>query len=513
MPRKPILDHRGNPLRRAPSPSELAAALRLRYDAAQTSVETENHWSNADGLSAAAANSPEVRRKLRERARYERDNNSYLSGMAETLANDVIGTGPRLQLQPPPGRSSQSARDAHRRASDAFEEWTAAVGLAETLRTYREARCIDGEGFLFLRTNPELPTPVQLDLRDVEADQVATPDLYPETRPDAVDGIEFDRYGNPTYYHLLREHPGDQLAVGAWGDYDKIPAALALHWFKRRRPGQRRGIPEVTPALWLYAVLRRYTMATLSAAEIAALFGVLLKTTMAPDDETPAVKPFDTQELVRGTMAALPEGYDAVQFKPEHPTTQYDAFERAVIRQIARCLQIPRSVAAGDSADLNYSSGRLDHQVYHRMIGVDRYHLETAVLDRILLAWLAEARLSAPDLVSGVDLGPDPRLAIRLPRHAWRWDGFKHVDPQKESLAQAQRLANGTTTLDMECAEDGNDWRAVADQRREERDYHAALGIPYPGDAPAPAPAPDDAEDEPPADANASRFGLNGHAH
>ena len=45
-----------------------------------------------------AAAGPEVRRTLRNRARYEVANNSYARGIVLTLANDVIGTGPRLQM-------------------------------------------------------------------------------------------------------------------------------------------------------------------------------------------------------------------------------------------------------------------------------------------------------------------------------------------------------------------------------------------------------------------------------
>ena len=43
--------------------------VRARYDAASTNDENRRHWANADSLSANAANSPEVRRVLRNRAR------------------------------------------------------------------------------------------------------------------------------------------------------------------------------------------------------------------------------------------------------------------------------------------------------------------------------------------------------------------------------------------------------------------------------------------------------------
>jgi len=72
--------------------------VRGRYDAAQTTPDNRKHWANADHLSADAAATPEVRRTLRNRARYEVANNSYARGIVLTLANDVIGTGPRLQM-------------------------------------------------------------------------------------------------------------------------------------------------------------------------------------------------------------------------------------------------------------------------------------------------------------------------------------------------------------------------------------------------------------------------------
>ena len=72
--------------------------LRARFDAAQTTAENARHWAMADALSAAAAGTADVRRRLRERARYEVANNSYAKGIVLTLANDCVGTGPRLQL-------------------------------------------------------------------------------------------------------------------------------------------------------------------------------------------------------------------------------------------------------------------------------------------------------------------------------------------------------------------------------------------------------------------------------
>ncbi len=504
MPNVPIiLGPNGSPLAPRRSPRPAPVPIRGRYDAATLSDETARHWANADALSARAANSPQVRWRLRNRARYEVANNGYASGIVKTLANDTIGTGPRLQLM-------TKNSDANARASEAFEEWTAAVCLAEKLRTMRMAKTTDGEGFGLLFTNPRLATPVKLDIRLVEADQIATPYQFLPTQF-AVDGIQFDDRGNPTFYHVLKEHPGDLIHWGEFGGFDLLPAEFVLHWFNVDRPGQLRGVPEIMAALPLFAQLRRYTLATLSAAEIAAMFAALLKSTLPPDpDDTDAagIAPFDSQEIVRGMMTALPDGYDVAQLKAEQPTTTYPAFKNELLNEIARPLNMPFGVAAGNSKDYNYSSGRLDHQVYHRAIGVDRYTIETHTLDRIFAMWLVEAREVWPEAVAGLDSG-----MRSLPRHRWGWDGFKHVDPEKEANAQGLRMRNGTTTMDMECAEDGNDWREIARQQAEERAFYEDLGIPYPGDAVAPSPATPPPSKPKPSPGAEARMNGNGRAH
>jgi hypothetical protein len=53
----------------------------------------------ADVLNADEANSLQVRQTLRSRSRYEcLEGNSFAKGIVHTLANDVIDSGPRLQM-------------------------------------------------------------------------------------------------------------------------------------------------------------------------------------------------------------------------------------------------------------------------------------------------------------------------------------------------------------------------------------------------------------------------------
>ena len=434
--------------------------VRGRYDAASTSDDNRRHWANADGLSANQANSAEVRRVLRNRARYEVANNSYAKGIVLTLANDVVGTGPRLQLL-------TEDSEANTRIERQFTAWAKAVGLPEKLRTLRMARATDGEAFAVLTSNPRLPTPVQLDLRLVEADRVGTPDLNAAVA-NAVDGIVFDAAGNPVEYYVLKDHPGD--GYRAVREYDRVPAAAMLHWFRCDRPGQARGVPDILPALPLFAQLRRFTLAVIAAAETAADFAGILYTDAPASGESDAAEPFEPIELEKRALVTMPGGWKMSQLQAEQPSTGYAEFKHEILNEIARCLNMPFNVAAGNSSGYNYASGRLDHQTYFKAIRVEQVHLEAVVLDRILAARFDEAAL-IPGLLPD-DLGP----FVHWP-HQWFWDGHEHVDPAKEATVQATRLANLTTTLADEYARRGLDWEAQLRQRAKKLALVTALEL------------------------------------
>jgi lambda family phage portal protein len=437
-----------------------AVFLRARYDAAQTTDENKRHWTLADGLSARCANNPEVRRKLRERARYEAANNSYAHGILLSLANDLVGIGPKLQVLLPDATS-----DYNRRIEKAFTDWSQEIQLAEKLRVMAMAKLIDGEAFALFTNNPNHYNSVQLDLRLVEADQIATTQ-YDVQDPSYQDGIFFDQHGNPTTYHVLPVHPGDSHLHPL--DSTPVAARSVIHWFRLLRPGQVRGVPEITPALPLFAQLRRYTLATLSAAEIAASFAAMLESDAPADGASEEPNPFETLEIERGMLTVTPAGSRMNQLKAEQPTTTYSEFKRELLKEIGRCLCAPHYLIAGDASQYNYSSARMDALTYRSHVKVERSHCVSTVLDRVFAAWLSEAG-RIPGLL------PEP-LPFSIP-HAWYWPGWESLDVLKEAQGDTERLANGTTTLTELLAGEGKDLEEVLRQRAKEKQLEKELGL------------------------------------
>jgi capsid protein len=271
----------------------------------------------------------------------------------------------------------------------------------------------------------------------------------------------------------------------------QVPASSMIHYFHADRPGQARGIPEITPALPLFAQLRRYTLAVIAAAETAADFAAVLYTDAPANGEADAVEPMDLVELERRMATVLPGGWKLGQVTAEQPATTYGEFKQQILNEIARCLNMPFNVAAGNSSGYNYASGRLDHQTYYKSIRVDQSHMGRVVLDAILRAWLDEAVL-----VEGL-LPQSMRRADADYDHQWFWDGQEHVDPAKEATAQATRLTSNTTTLAYEFARQGRDWESELRQRAKEVALMKELGLPIsPTSASAPPQEPDNNEQD-----------------
>lgn len=417
---------------------------RARYDAAQTTDEFKNYWSAADSFDADSSNSKAVRETLVPRSRYEIGNNGYADGVAQTYATDLIGTGPQLRMET---RSLVFNELVERR----WRAWAKSIHLRRKMWCLAHAKHSDGEGIAVFKTNPNARDPVKVDLRLYETEQCQTP-VPKVDEPGYIDGIEFDEFGNPTFYDILPLHPGGQWGYLGNANVEKIPARFVSNWFKLRRPGQHRGVPESASTLNCGAAARRWREATIAAAETYAEYTLFIKTMFQPD-EMDAVSPMSTLDIQKRMMTALPMGWDVSQLSAEQPGNAFEPFDRALIREQARPRNMPFNKAAGDSSDYNYASGRLDHQTYYASLDVDREDCNDLLLDPLFDVWYSEAILvynwfrGRPD-----EVGPEARA------HSWDWPKHRVVDVEADANANNTRLRNGSLSLSTFYAESGVDF-------------------------------------------------------
>jgi capsid protein len=480
MSRPKLLGPDGSPI---PSSSDAAIAhikaqyerkianIRSQYDVSYTTNLNSQHWSFASGGDANIAFDYEKRRKSRQRARYESANSAYLRGMVETRAGDVVGDGPSLHMLTPAGQDIERE----------WRAWADAIDLTDKLITlWGPGKMTDGEGLALLGENREVPHEIQLDLMLLESEQMGNPGASADTN-NIYDGVKHFR-GRPRQYYIYNEHP-DSYAYphmatykGSWYDTSRV-----IHAFKNYRVGQLRGATELGPTLELSAHIRRYTLASISAAEMAAEISLWLETDGSPED-TPVTydgQNFEMFPMSRNMVITAPFGWKAHQMKSEQPVDTFDTFLRSMVVQMGQALGMPACLSFGDSSDYNMASGRLDVQAYIRSIQTERRRIfEPRIMEKIFLAWMKQyaARKSgiAPSDIDNQNLSS-------LYPHRWGYRPINHSDPEKQANSDIALYDKGLMTMDDYLHDRNIDPESHKQKLLKQTEWLKKAGLPLPG--------------------------------
>jgi len=474
-----------------------SAAIMLRgehYDNATTTVENERHWAPAKDLPPITINNPHARRKLRERARYEEDNNCYAAGIVTTLASDCVG-----YVAPIPQVIHEDA-ELCSYIETAWKDWSESpvVNLPEKLHVMDRGRRTDGESFVsFISDHDETlrETGLALNVIIVPQSRVTSPYNYAVIEDREVEDENGNFYsiklinddgvivnsltGQPHEFkvtNVIDEVYGYTGSVGV--NVATVSARYMKQWFRPKRAGQFRGICELAPSLGMFAQLRRYGLATLSSAEIAAMLTVVLKTTLPAEDATgpSPLQPFSARHIERNMVTAMPDGWDIAQLKPEQPVTHYGIFVDTVLREIGRSLNMPFGIVAGDHSKYNYSSGRLDVIGYDEEKKYERKELCVRILNPLFYEFLLELSLQNHPLSKKLKQA----LKDFTLSYNWQFTNRPSIAPDVDSKVDDERLKNGTITLSEVYTARGMDYREQLAQIAKEKQEKIKLGIDNP---------------------------------
>jgi lambda family phage portal protein len=336
----------------------------------------------------------------------------------------------------------------------------------------------------------------------VEADRVCNPDGKKDTEM-LCGGVERDSVGAPAAYHILQQHPhGLTLTARKW---QRVPAygsstgrRNVIHLFDKRRPGQTRGYPYLSPVIESLRGLGNYSEAELTAAVVSSFFTVFIKSPggmgigldSSGTAPTSTPKSGDTVSLGAGALVDLAPGEEISTANPGRPNTAFDPFVQAVLRQIGVALELPFELLIKHFTS-SYTAARGALLEAWRFFRKRREHLGERFCQPIYEAWLEEAvalgRIDAPGFFD------DPSIRAAWCGTAWHGDSAGQIDPLKEAQAAQVRLDTMLTTHARETAEiTGEDWEDVIERRAWERDIMKDLDLrPEPAKVLAPAPAND----------------------
>jgi lambda family phage portal protein len=472
-----------------PTPRPRRAASRRSYSGALLSRLTDD-WV-APLVSANKAIEGNLL-TLRARARSLVRNNPHAAAAVRLFQDNVTGPG-GMTLQAEVafrnGDLRRNVNDAIEAAWRAFQEPTqfsadGRLSGADFQRQVIGNLLVDGE--VLIRRRRGFPNRYGFALEMLDPDQLD--ETFTRAAGEGTNevryGVEMDGYGRPVAYHLLESHPSDLTSRGK--RRVRVDAADILHRYLPGRPGQIRGVTAFAPVLVRLHMLDGFEEAALVAARMAATNPIVFtqdKETYAAPEDGAAQEDVEI-EMEPGVSRLLPPGIGAEMLSPEHPTTTFTEFDKAMLRAIAGGLGVAYTSLTQDLTDVNYSSIRAgllaERDVWRGLQEWFACH----ILTPIYRDWLRHAQLANAVTLPTAEI--PLWWAARFEGRGWSW-----VDPLNDVQAAELEIALGLNTRTALARERGRDYEAMARQLAEEQQIAREWGITVDGLKKTPKEAPD----------------------
>jgi len=291
-------------------------------------------------------------------------------------------------------------------------------------------------------------------------------------------GVEFNKWRQPMAYHIYERHPGDAFGFfpALKGDRSRIPADQILHLFIRERVGQTRGIPWLVNAATRLKMLDGYEEAELVAARVAsAKMGFFYQDEAEgyEGDEVPEDEDDDyIMEADPGIFGRLKAGEKFEGWDPQHPTTAFKDFEKAILRSIAASFGVSYVSLGNDLEGVNYSSirqGVLDERGFY--MALQNFLIEHLITE-IFETWL---RIS---LANGVLAPLRSTKFEKYNRPVWHPKRWAWVDPIKDIKASIDGVKAGVTSPQRIAQEQGRDINEILAELADFKERAKTAGVP-----------------------------------
>lgn len=328
----------------------------------------------------------------------------------------------------------------------------------------------------------------KLRLNLIESDRVSTPLEKQEYSPLAKikKGVEVNTKGEIVAYYVSKYHPYSIIAEpNKWtrvrAKKNELGLKNIIHTYRERRPGQRRGLPLLTPVIETLKKLSDLKDAELEASIITSMFAVFVTSEKEerldgieggengnPESLFPSYSQTSNAGLYSGTIAYLREGESIQTANPNRPNDLFEPFYHALLKSIGAGIGIPFEVLVKhfSSSYTAYRGALLEawktFKIYRKLL-IDDFC--NPVFEHFLALEIANENIEAPNFFED-----------EMKRRAYLqcdWMGVQQpqVDPLKETNASILKIQHGLSTHEKEAMEtNGTDFKTNAQALKSENE-------------------------------------------
>lgn len=481
---------------------------KVRYVLPPVQTQKRNAWEAAgcgrmqyiNGDEAAATPSESDLSEMRERASWLERNDSLCYAAIETKVYNTIthkvrpqsiAYGDDPETLPPKYRGTmipEEAAELFRQQVEAAwlinAEKIAANGMSfeSFVALAHRARLSRGEILVHKVSVDDEEREFKTAYELIDGSRLATPHDF-ISDPAVDSGIRFDKYGRPVEYYIRKASSGFMLTRS---DYETLPAADIRHLFKRMRPGQRRGVPDLAVCMQSAKDRKDLADATIVKAQNSASLTAVMQTSKPGDLETDMAtgdvldkegNTVNTLEIQKGTLQILPHGDQLYEFKSDYPSQTYEAFMMGVKSDLARGVGISYLSLARDAKGANFSTMKATFLQDRLTYLFDRNDTRRELLDWIWANHCDEC------ILAGYAVAPNYQARRNVyTRVSWQFGPWGMIEPTKEVEGAISAIGANLASKAQWAHSEGEDAEDIIDSNlrleKYETDRRKEMGLP-----------------------------------
>ena len=283
------------------------------------------------------------RELIADRAQQLCRDNCLARGIVERAADNIVSRGIR-----PQARTDDPQWNA--RAEELFNAWAEGEADCRRMSSFWELQRLltisylrDGDvGVVMLGDGS---------LQPIEAQRIAAP-LGMERSPNHVDGIDLHpKTGRPLRFHVVERRP-DETYLAQYRDMPErttVSAERMLFIARRQSPSQTRGESCLAQSVELFVHIDRLLEAVVTAARMAACFGVMIEQPMPygglPTETSRSGASSQSWKIEPAMVKRIRPGEKVSTLSPAQPTQSLDGFVRLLARVAGTPLGLPTEAA------------------------------------------------------------------------------------------------------------------------------------------------------------------------
>lgn len=456
--------------------------LSYREAAQRTSYDSGNNGRRNSGwnvVNATAEQTDSMQRDIiRARARDLERNSDIAESILNAYERNVVGRGFKLQAKIV-NKDGNEDDSLNKEIEDLFKEWEKPKNCDLTGQQSFKELCtmavrrirVDGAIIFIKNYTEDGIVPFKLQAREIDELDTNLNWRNENNNNRVIGGIELDKYNKPVAYYFKEYTPDGYYT----GDTTRIEADRVIYLYKKIRPSQVREMSQLSRTMGRVRDVNEFVEAVSVKERVTACLSAFITKLNGGGGSglgrgSTAIKDsksgYEQQTLTPGMIMELQPGEDVKAVNPSSSSSSAKDFIMSQLRLIGAGQGLSYESISRDMSQVNYSSARqglLEDQKSYREV-------QDFLVDHFLNE-VYEEFLNAAILSNTIKIKDFYKDKTRYLKHVWISSGWGWIDPLKEVKANKEAVDSNIDTLARVCAERGEDWRDVIDQRAKELEY------------------------------------------